>query len=71
MDCLLVLGKPMFPGNRSDRSKRSDRLKLDYGLEVFNRYNGEYDLRLQQYYADVSWLYFNLHAGARKGIGNH
>jgi hypothetical protein len=32
---------------------------------VFNRYNGEYNLRLQQYYADVSWWYFNLHAGAR------
>ena len=56
---------------RSDRSKRSDRLKFDYGLEVFNRYNGEYDLRLQQYYADISWWYFKLHAGARKGIGNH
>ena len=50
---------------------RSDRLTLDYGLEVFNRYNGKYDLRLQQYYADVSWWYFRLHAGARKGIGNH
>ena len=53
-------------GDRLDRSKRSDRLKLDYGLEVFNRYNGEYDIRLQQYYADVSWWYFNLHAGARR-----
>jgi len=28
MDCLLVMGKPMFPGNRSDRSKRSDRYPL-------------------------------------------
>jgi hypothetical protein len=41
-------------------------LTLDYGLEVFNRYNGKYDLRLQQYYADVSWWYFKLHAGARR-----
>ena len=56
---------------RSGRYERSDRLKLDYGLEVFNRYNGKYDLRLQQYYADISWWYFKLHAGARKGIGNH
>ena len=53
-------------GKLLDRSKRSDRLKLDYGLEVFNRYNGKYDLRLQQYYADASWWYFNLHAGARR-----
>ncbi|MFW6101946.1 MAG: capsule assembly Wzi family protein [Bacteroidota bacterium] len=56
-------------GNRSDRSYRyepTDRLTLDYGLEVFNRYNGEYDLRLQQYYADVSWWYFKFHAGARR-----
>jgi hypothetical protein len=61
-------------GNRSDRLERNDRyisgptgkkLSLDYGLEVFNRYNGKYDLRLQQYYADVSWWYFKLHAGAR------
>jgi hypothetical protein len=58
-------------GNRSDRLERSDRLKLDYGLEVFNRYNGKYDLRLQQYYADVSWWYFRLHAGAsRETFGN-
>ena len=53
-------------GKLLDRSKRSDRLTLDYGLEVFNRYNGEYDIRLQQYYADISWWYFNLHAGARR-----
>jgi hypothetical protein len=33
---------------------------------VFNRYNGKYELRLQQYYADVSWWYFKLHAGARR-----
>ena len=42
------------------------KVKLDYGLEVFNRYNGKYDLQLQQYYADVSWWYFKLHAGARR-----
>ena len=62
-------------GNRSNRLGWSDRymsdptgkkVKLDYGLEVFNRYNGKYDLRLQQYYADASWWYFNLHAGARR-----
>ena len=48
------------------------KVKLDYGLEVFNRYNGKYDLRLQKYYADVSWWYFKLHAGSRREtFGNH
>ena len=42
------------------------KLQVDYGIEAFNRYNGDYDLRLQQYYTDVSWWYFNLHAGARR-----
>ena len=42
------------------------KLQVDYGIEAINRYNSDYDLRLQQYYADVSWWYFNLHAGARK-----
>lgn len=42
------------------------KLQVDYGVEAFNRYNGDYDLRLQQYYADISWWYFNLQAGARK-----
>jgi len=42
------------------------KLQVDYGVEVFNRYNGDYDFQLQQYYADVSWWYFNFHTGARR-----
>jgi len=44
---------------------------VDNRLEIFNRYNGKYDLRLQQYYADVSWWYFRLHAGARRETFGH
>ena len=36
MDCLLVMGKPMFPGNRSDRSERSDRYPLSSGSLLYS-----------------------------------
>ena len=38
---------------------------LDYGLELFNRYNGNYNVHLNQYYAEASWWHFNLQTGAR------
>jgi len=44
---------------------------FDYGLEAFNRYNGNYDIQLNQYYAEASWWRFNLQAGARaESFGN-
>ena len=36
-----------------------------YGLEAFNRYNGTYDILLNQYFAGISYWYFNLRVGAR------
>jgi len=46
-------------------------LTIDYGLELFNRYNGAYDFQLNQYYARASWWYFNLQVGARaESFGN-
>ena len=44
---------------------------LDYGLEAFNRYNGNYDIQLNQYYAEASWWHLNLQAGAKaESFGN-
>jgi hypothetical protein len=36
MDYLLAKDKPMFPGNRSDRSKRSDRYPLSSGSLLYS-----------------------------------
>jgi hypothetical protein len=36
MGYLLAMDKPMFPGNRSDRSRRSDRHPLSSGLLLYS-----------------------------------
>ena len=41
------------------------KITVDYGVELFNRYNGSYDFQLNQYYADFSWWRFNLQVGAK------
>lgn len=46
-------------------------LHFAYGLEAFNRFNGTYDILLNQYFACIHYWYFNLHVGARsQSFGN-